>query len=144
MKASVEINPTVKEPYAVIYASELTSEVQRALKAFGSEAKLVTAADGERTVILKPDEIYMVRIENSETFIYSLDKRYRSKKRLYELLEQLGEDFMRISKYAAVNLKKIDYVEPYFGGAMKLFLKNKQSEYISRTYLPDFKKYLGL
>ena len=60
------------------------------------------------------------------------------------LLSLLGKDFMQISKSAVINLKQIDFVEPSFSGMMKLFLKNKQSEYISRKYLSEFKKYLGL
>lgn len=51
---------------------------------------------------------------------------------------------MQISKSAVINLKQIDFVEPSFSGMMKLFLKNKQSEYISRKYLSEFKKCLGL
>ena len=86
----------------------------------------------------------MIRIENSETIIYCESHKYRSKKRLYELLSLLGKDFMQISKNAVINLKQIDFVEPSFSGMMKLFLKNKQSEYISRKYLSEFKKYLGL
>ena len=86
----------------------------------------------------------MIRIENSETIIYCDNHKYRSKKRLYELLSLLGKDFIQISKSAVINLKQIDFVEPSFSGMMKLFLKNKQSEYISRKYLSEFKKCLGL
>lgn len=144
MKAKVKITEEAKEPYAVIYTSEITAEVQRAILLLDSKSGLITACDDEKIVILEPKEIFMVRVENSETVIYCLNKQYRSKRRLYELLAQLGGGFMQISKSVIINLKKIDCVEPSISGMMLLRLKNNQSEYISRKYLPEFKRYLGL
>lgn len=86
----------------------------------------------------------MARVENSEVVIYCKDKSYKSKKRLYEIGEQLGSEFMQISKSAFINLNKIECVEPYFNGMMNLKLKNGCSEYISRKYLPNLKRYLGI
>lgn len=51
---------------------------------------------------------------------------------------------MMISKSALVNLDHLDHVEAEFGGLMRLTLKNGKSEYVSKHYLPEFKKYLGL
>lgn len=143
MKVRIEITDTNK-PYAVIYTNEITSEVQQAVSLLDTKSELITANDDEKIVIIQPTEIYMIRIENSETIIYCENHKYCSKKRLYELLSLLGKDFIQISKSAVINLKQIDFVEPSFSGMMKLFLKNKQSEYISRKYLPEFKKYLVL
>ena len=53
-------------------------------------------------------------------------------------------DFMKISKTALINLKYIEGVEASFGGSMLLILKNGCKDYVSRKYLPDLKKYLGL
>lgn len=143
MKVRIEIADT-PVTYAVIYTNEITQEVQRAVSLLDTKPDFVTANDDEKIIVIDPQEIYMIRIENSETIIYCKNHQYRSKKRLYELLTQLGGDFMQISKSAIINLKKIDCVEPSFSGMMKLFLKNEKSEYISRKYLPKFKKYLGL
>lgn len=143
MKVKIEISDTEK-PYAVIYTNEITQEIQRAISLLDMKSDIITANDGEKIIVIEPQKIYMIRVENSETIIYCEDKQYRSKKRLYELILLLGGDFIQISKSAVVNLKKIDCVEPSFSGMMKLFLKNKQSEYISRKYLPAFKRHLGL
>lgn len=143
MKVKIEISDTEK-PYAVIYTNEITQEIQRAVSLLDMKSDIITANDDEKIVVIEPQKIYMIRVENSETIIYCENKQYRSKKRLYELLAQLGRDFIQISKSVVVNLKKIDCVEPSFSGMMKLFLKNKQGEYISRKYLPEFKRHLGL
>ena len=86
----------------------------------------------------------MVRIEDGRTIVYTESKQYDGGKRLYEFETMLGEGFMKISKSALINLHRIACVEPTLGGLMLLVLKNGFKEYISRKYLPSFKKYLGL
>ena len=51
---------------------------------------------------------------------------------------------MRISKATLVNLSYMDSIEPGFGGTLLLKMKNGCKDYVSRTYLKEFKKYLGL
>lgn len=145
MKVSVDVSEQYKEPFAVIYTDKVTDEIQRMLDILGSSEGPVTAfINEEDMVILKPGDIYMVRVENSETVIYGKSRKYRSRKRLYELAGQLGRQFMQISKSTLINLSEMDSIEPGFSGTMLLKLKNGCKEYVSRTYLPEFKKYLGL
>ena len=86
----------------------------------------------------------MIRVEDGDTMIYGAKQQYRSRKRLYELAEQLGKQFMQISKTTLVNLSYMDSIEPGFSGTLLLKLKNGSKDYVSRKYLPEFKKYLGL
>lgn len=145
MKVSVDISPEYKEPYAVIYTDQVTDDIRRMIEIFGANEAPVTALQNEEDiVVLQPKEIYMVRVEDGDTVIYSESRKYRSRKRLYELAQQLGKQFMQISKTTLVNLSCMDSIEPGFSGTMLLKLKNGCKDYVSRKYLPDFKKYLGL
>ena len=145
MKASVKISPEYREAFAVIYTDKITEEVQRMLDFFSTKETPITALQNEEDiVILKPGEIYMVRVESGDTVIYGEKSRYRSRRRLYELSRQLGGQFMQISKSTLINLSYMDSLEPGFGGTYLLKLKNGCQDYVSRTYLPAFKKYLGL
>ncbi len=144
MKVEIKLSADIKEPYAVIYANAVTEEVQRAAEVFEAKGNVITAKENEKIVVLDGSEIYMVRAENKEVFLYGQDKKYLSKKKLYELENILGENFMRISKTTIVNLKKIDSVEPAFNAMMYLVMKNGCKDYITRAYLMEFKKYLGL
>mgnify|MGYP002898958169 CR=1 FL=1 len=122
-----------------------TVEIQRTLDIFGSNESPITAFKNENDiVILQPKEIYMVRVENKDTIIYGKEHRYRSRKRLYEMQQQLGAGFMQISKSTLVNLSYMSNVEAGFSGTLLLKLKNGCKDYVSRKYLPEFKKYLGL
>ena len=145
MKVSVDISPEHTEPYAVIYTSQMTDEIQRLLDVFGnSESPITALLNEEDLIILQPKDIYMVRVENGDTIIYGEQKKYRSRKRLYELGQQLVKQFMQISKSTLINLSYMDSIEPGFSGTLLLKLRNGCKEYVSRTYLPAFKKYLGL
>ena len=145
MKVSVEISARYKEPYAVIYTDQVTDEIRRMMDVLGLDDTPITALQNESDlVILQPKEIYMVRVENGDTILYGEKKQFRSRKRLYELGQQLGKGFMQISKGTLVNLSYLDSIEPGFGGTMLLKQKNGCKDYVSRTYLPAFKKYLGL
>ncbi len=145
MKISVEISPAYTEPYAVIYTSQMTDDIQRVIEAFGnSESPITALLNEEDLIILQPKDIYMIRVENGDTIIYGKQQKYRSRKRLYELGQQLGKQFMQISKSTLVNLSYMDSVESGFSGTLLLKLRNGCKDYVSRTYLPEFKKYLGL
>lgn len=144
MKVEIQISADIEEPYAVIYSNKMTDEVQHIYEKIQSGGNVITAIDNEQIIILQPAEIYMVRMENEQLIVYCQQKKYVSGKRLYEMEQLLGNRFMRISKSTIINLKKVNSVEPSFNGTMLVVLKNGDKDYISRKYLPAFKKYLGL
>ena len=142
MKVSIELSPEYRIPYAVIYVDEITDEIQKIMESF---SRPITALQNEdNLVVLQPEEIYMVRVEAGDTILFGKCSKYRSRKRLYELEKQLGNQFMQISKSTLVNLSYLESIEAGFNGTLLLKLKNGCKDYVSRKYLPEFKKYLGL
>lgn len=145
MKVSVDISPEYREPYAVIHTARVTDEIQRIIDVLGTGDTPITALQNEEDIIvLQPKDIFMVRVEDGDTIIYGARQKYRSRKRLYELADQLGKQFMQISKTTLINLSYMGSIEPGFSGTLLLKLKNGNKDYVSRKYLPEFKKYLGL
>ena len=145
MKVNIDISSEYKEPFAVIHTDKVTDEIQRMIDVFSNSETPVTALQNEEDiVVLQPKDIYMVRVEDGDTIIYGARQKYRSRKRLYELGQHLGKQFMQISKTTLINLSYMDSIEPGFSGTLLLKLKNGDKDYVSRKYLPEFKKYLGL
>ncbi len=144
MNAEIKIVNGLEEPFVKIYTASITDDIQNLLSLIKASSNIVTALQDERTIILKDPDIYMIRVENEKTIIYCKEKKYYSKKRLCELENILKHSFMKISKTTLVNLNYIDGIEASFGGTMLLILKNGCKDYVSRKYLPSFKKYLGL
>ena len=145
MKVNIDISAEYKEPFAVIHTDKITDEIQRMIDIFSNSETPITALQNEEDiVVLQPKDIYMVRVENGDTVICGAKQKYRSRRRLYELADQLGKQFMQISKTTLINLSYMDSIEPGFSGTLLLKLKNGDKDYVSRKYLPEFKKYLGL
>lgn len=119
MKVEIKVLPEAKEPYAVIYASEITPEIRRAAALLEKEIPdVIPVKENDSIIVLRPDEIYMVRVENEKTVVYTKTKRYDGGRRLYEFEEILGKGFLRISRGTLVNLHYLERVEPAFGDMM--------------------------
>ena len=146
MNVKVELTSNIQEPCTVIYTNKITEEITDLLRLIENQNQkdFIILQQEERYIVVKLQDIYMVRLEEKLVTIYGKTETYYSKLRLYEVEEQLGSDFMQISKTTLINRKQIESVEPSFSGTMYLKLKNQSKDYISRKYLPDFKKYLGI
>lgn len=144
MKVKIEISEEYDPAYAVIYTKAVTEEIQKVSDLLQQDNGPVTAYSEDRLVVLQPEEIYMVRVEDETTVIYSKENKYKSRKRLKEIYAQVGDGFMQISKSTVINLKYLDSMEVGFGGTMVLKLKNGCKDYVSRFYLKALKQYLGL
>lgn len=147
MRVDMNISENIKEPFAVIHAGELTPEIAelaREISQFGNGKGVIIGSLDERMVVIDPEHIVLIRVESEKVYIVTDENTYRIGKRMYELLEILGKDFMQVSKSAAINLKYLESVEPSFNGVMLLHMKNGEKEYISRKFVPQLKKYLGL
>ena len=149
MKVDINISKEVKEPYVVIHTNEMTNEISdlansiSEMSASSSGGRLIGNVD-DRMIFLEADTISVIRVDNEKVYVVSDGTSYRVNKRMYELLDMLGKDFMQVSKSASINLKFLKSVEPYFNGVMVLNLKDGEKEYISRKYVPELKKYLGI
>lgn len=147
MRVDMNISESIKEPYAVINSDELTPEIAalaREIAAFGNGRNVIIGNLDERMVIIEPEKIVLIRVESEKVYVVTEDDTYRVGKRMYELLEVLGKEFMQVSKSAAINLSYLESVEPSFNGIMLLHMKNGEKEYISRKYVPGLRKYLGI
>lgn len=144
MQVKIEVSPENSPPRAVIYTDRLTPEIQRAMEILQAKNAPVLAERSGRTFLFAAQEVYMIRVEGSETKLYTKQEEFSTRKRLYEVLDQLGDGFLQISKACAVNLSHIQSVEAGFGGSLLLKMKNGLSDYVSRKYLPRLKQYLGI
>ncbi len=144
MHVEIKVLEEITNTYAVIYTNQINDEVLQAVEMIGNVPGIITAMEEEKTIVLRPNDIYMIRVENNKAMIYCKDQKYTSKKRLIELEKILKGSFMKISKTTLVNLHYITSAEASFGGIMCLVMKNGCKDYVSRKYLPNLKRYLGI
>jgi DNA-binding LytR/AlgR family response regulator len=146
LKVDISISPEIEETFVVIHTKEMTDEIvslAKDISEYTSGGKVIGNSE-DKMIVLEADTISVIRVDNEKVYVVSEGVTYRVGKRMYELLEMLGKDFMQVSKSASINLKYLKSVEPYFNGVMVLNLKDGEKEYISRKYVPMLKKYLGI
>lgn len=145
MKVKVIVEPELEEEYAEIHVKGITDEITRLSKVIQNKSQAITGMDEyERNVVIEETDIVALHAEKKWCRIYTDTSNYSCRKRLYEVENMLGADFMRISKSIIVNLRKIESVEAVFNGMLLLRMKNGSKEYVSRTYLSQMKEYFGI
>lgn len=146
MRVEIKLIEELQEPYAIIYTDKISNEIQDIANSIGTTTvkDVFIGIENERSVVIHIDQIYMIRIETDKVYLYCKEKKYVSRKRLVEIESMLNQSFMRISKTAIINLDYMVGIEAAFSGMMLITLENGCKDYVSRKYLPNLKKYLGL
>lgn len=146
MKIKLDINPTITEDTISIRAREMTDDIEKVIR--GIEA--INTAD-----ILngrKDGDIYRVSLKDVHRF-YIEDKVMKMQtskhtfsidKRLYEIEEASGMDFIKISKSEIVNIHFLDHLSMTPSGQIKIYMKNGEFTFSSRRYLKTIKERLSL
>ena len=154
MKVNLFVSKDLEEPYAEIHTDALTDNIQKAMVLLENEDEyeeegigdnsILAVKKGQDIVLLDFEDIFMIRVEEKQTKVYTEDRDYLVKKPLYQIEENLDSNFVRVSKTTIVNLRKIKRVAPSLRGMMFIELKNGLKDNISRKYLSDFKEALDL
>ena len=150
MKVVLEKVNTSGEESALIRAVNVTEEIKTAMDLLENNCRGIPVAvvvDGRasgETYMLGTDLIYYTESIDKRTFVYTKDKCYETKYRLYELEEILSSNFLRVSKSLVVNIRKIRSVKSELNGRMTAELLNGEQIVISRSYVKDLKRKLGV
>ena len=147
MKITIETPAPGEEDEIIIRMAELDDEVLktiRRLKDGVSKETMPVYADESIRMIPTKDILYFDATDN-HVFAYTRDNCFETRKKLFEIEELLANSsFLRISKNAIVNIKSIDHLSPEFNGRFIASLKNGEDIIISRGYVPEHKKKLGI
>ena len=69
---------------------------------------------------------------------------YRVKQRIYQLNRLLPAKFIQISSSEIVNFNYVDHLKLVGNGTIKLILTNQESAYVSRRFVSNIKRRLGI
>lgn len=144
MRITIEAPKPGEEDEIIVRCTDLDERVLKLIQALRTEEKLTGYID-DKIVKLPLKEIYYFESVDNKVFSYTAKETYEVHKKLYEI-EQAFEhtDFLRISKSVIVNVAKIAYVKPIFNGRFEAKLKNDENVIVSRQYVLDLKKKLGI
>ena len=152
MKVEIKIDPEILEMMATIHAPKMTPQVltlaeilEEAAGEGKSATSLLIAKNDDKMFVIEPEQVDIIRAEGGEIRLYNKKAEgFAISKSLHEISEMLGRNFVRISKSAIVNINRVSHLSNSFNGTMHIVMKNGITDYISRKYLGDFKKRLGM
>ena len=129
---------------ALIRAVEKTADILSAMDLLENGSGGIKVIRDRSIFFCKLTQIYYIESVDKRTYIYTKGDCYESRDRLYELEEKLGMYLVRISKSMIVNLRKIQNVCAEPGGRMVAVLLNGERVIISRSYVKEIKRRLGI
>lgn len=144
MKVTVNKADSYENESAVINAVAMTDDIKSAVDILrGNGASIPVISDGD-TMMIKASSIYYIESVDKRTYVYTKDDCHETRHRLYELEETLGINFLRCSKAMIVNIRKIRSVRAELNARLSAELLNGERLIISRGYVKDLKKKLGV
>ena len=144
MRVRFEQVDAKEKEQALIRAVEKTADIMNAMDLLENGSGGIAVTKDKSTWFCRLTQIYYIESVDKRTYIYTRDDCYESRERLYELEEKLGMYFVRISKSMIVNLRKIQNVSAEPGGRMVAVLLNAERVIISRSYVKEIKRRLGI
>ena len=110
-------------PAAVRTARAQTGSSERLLVPRGEQLELIDAA-----------AIHWLEADDNYVHVHTAATKYLVRRTLGDLLEQLGERFVRIHKSAAVNLAEVATLSPLFKGDHEVHLRSGATLRLSRRF----------
>ena len=145
MKLTIDKNELYLDPEIIVKCKEIDDLLQDIISYIGiADKKMIGEVDGELFFIPLNNILYFESVDKA-VYIYTDKQVYRSSAKLYVLEEQLADTyFSRVSKTTILNLKKLNSVRSAKNAKLEGLLINKEKILISRQYVAEIKKRLGV
>ncbi len=145
MKITIEALADGAEEEIIIRTNTMDSDIINLIYAVKAGRNRITAFDENEIVQLDSKEIYYFESVDNKVYACCEKNVFEIKQKLYELEETYKQtDFVRISKSMIVNISKVSKIVPMFNGRLEGVLCNGEKVIISRQYVANLKKKLGI
>lgn len=145
MKITIETPRPGEEEEVIIRCAHMDERMMHFIQELNAERDVLMGYQEDKIIRLSVKDIYYFESVDNKVFAYTGNGVYEVRRKLYELAEKYGRmDFLRISKSTIVNISKIAYLRPIFNGRFEAKLKNEEKIIISRQYVVELKKKLGI
>lgn len=139
MRVIIEEIGEHEEDQIIIRCKKLTSKHYKAIDMLQAQ-DFVIAYKSNSIYKIDADDILYWEAVDKKVFLYTANEVYDVKQTLGELREQLSDDFLRISRVAVLNWRKLDSLKPLLNGRLEATLENGEKLIISRQYVNKLKR----
>lgn len=129
--------------YIEIHCYRISEKVREIIAFVKSRQGQLTGTADERQYEIAVSDVFYIESVDNRNFIYTNDKVYETRHKLYELEEMLKEKrFLRVSKSTLLNLMKVSSIKPALNSRFVAVLFSGEQIVISRKYVPALKQTL--
>ena len=144
MKFKLLINPHKNEivQAQVHQKSIFTDNLEKFVLTNGNSNSIIGYDDKDHVILQLEDIVIITILDNKITAICINNKRYHLRKRIYQLTNELPNNFWRINKSSIVNKIYIDRFEETKTAGVNIVMKDGLSDYVSRRCFSKIRKEL--
>lgn len=145
LKITIHEDPNINETEITVICSEMTAELEEIIANIGLIGhNFAGKRDGETFFVPMKDILYFESLEGN-IFFYTEKETYEAAARLYKIEESLqNSKFARISKTSIANLSKVRSIKPAENSRLMATFINGEKILVSRQYVSEIKKKLGV
>jgi len=144
MKLHIEQNQELPELEVIVRYPEPNAETDSLIRTLRLFEQTIVGKIGDRTHLIALREIFYFESVEEKVFCYTEKTVYDTSYRLYELESILPKkEFVRISKTAILNLRRVKSFRSGLSGRIETTLKNGEIVFISRSYVKIVKEELN-
>ena len=145
MKIVIQDCPDGEEEEIIIRCRNMDEQMLRTIYALKAGREKITVQKEDKILQVLPEHVFYFESVDNRVFVYMEKEVYETTMKLYELEELLmNTSFFRASKSVIINLSNVRNFTPSLGGRFEACMKNGERLVISRQYVPDLKRRLGL
>lgn len=145
MKLSVEQISYENEEEVIIRCYDTQEKWVEAIRAVTAGEVSVSAFAEEKVYRLKLSDVFYFEVVDGCSFLYCEKSIFKCRQKLYEFEELCRNSMLfRCSKSMILNADKIQYVRPSVSGRFEATLTNNEKVIISRQYVGELKRLLGM
>ena len=138
------IDKDLQKEKAEFWLKKMTGKIRKITQELQSDSQVLWGYRKETAYAIEFSKIYLIQVENEKTIIYTQDKTYLFKGRLYQARINLSTDFIEASRSAILNYRFIDHLEIISNGNIDVLMKNGLRVQIARRKIKKLKERLGL
>ncbi len=145
MKITIQECPPEEEEEIIIRCRAMDESLLKLIYSLRTGREKLTVSKEDKIFQVKPSDVYYFEAVDNKVFACLEKEVFDTKSKLYELEKQLeNTDFFRASKSTIINLARVKNICPAFNGRFEVCMENGEKLIVSRQYVPDLKKKLGL
>lgn len=145
MKIVIEEAAQGEEDQIIIRCNKLDENILKLISELKMGQKKFAGMKNGNITMIDPAAVYYFEGVDNKVFLYCKQNVYEIKQKLYEIEDEYrNTDFFRASKSVILNVSKVKSISPAYSGRFEATLFNGEKVVISRQYVPELKKKLGM